>query len=144
MTFGSWSSTSVFRDVPRKGPKCVCICGTKRISSNLERVPIREDSNLLNSRDYILMTLPSISSETCVISSSIILGTEVFRDRLFLGCYSCVSLGSTANIHFFLCVAFFERKSSRQLQILNYDLFSKELKSTTECNFFRWKTSVNY
>ena len=33
-----------------------------------------------------------MSSKTCVICSSLILGTDVFRDWPFLGCSSCVSL----------------------------------------------------
>ena len=37
-----------------------------------------------------LLTLTSISWETCVIHSSLILGTDVFRDWLFLGSSSCV------------------------------------------------------
>ena len=51
--------------------------------------------------------LPSIYSETCVIFSSLILGTDVFRDWPFLGCSSCVSLVTAANFRLFLNVAIF-------------------------------------
>ena len=61
-------------------PECVRICWFKRNSSNLDRVPKMRDSVLLNSWDSFLLTLPSISSESCVIYSSLILGTDVFRD----------------------------------------------------------------
>ena len=59
------------------------------------------------------MTLPSISSETCVIYSALILGTDVFREWPFLGCSSCVSLVTAANFRLFLNVAIFEGKMLR-------------------------------
>ena len=65
------------------------------------------DSALLNSWDSFLVTLLSISSETCVIYSSLILGTDMFRDWPFLGCPSCVSLVTAANFRLFLNVAIF-------------------------------------
>ena len=65
------------------------------------------DYVLLNSWDSFLVTLTSISSETCVIYSSLILVTDVFRDWPFLGCSSCVSLVTAANFHLFLNVAIF-------------------------------------
>ena len=71
------------------------------------------ESVLLNSWDVFLVTLPSISSETCVIYYSLILGTDVFREWLFLGCSSCVSLVMAANFRFFLNVAIFEGKMLR-------------------------------
>ena len=101
-------STFVFRNVPGTVPECARICWFKRNSSNLERVPKMRDSVLLNTWDNFLVTLPSISSETCVIYSSLILGTDVFRDWPFLGCSSCVSLVTAANFRLFLNVAIFE------------------------------------
>ena len=68
------------------------------------------DAVLLYSWDNDLATLPSISSETCVIYSSLILGVDVFRDRPFLECSPCVSLVTAANFLLFLNVAVFERK----------------------------------
>ena len=65
------------------------------------------DSVRLNSWDSFLVTLPSICSETCVIYSSLILGTDVFRDWPFLGFSSCVSLVTAANFRLFLNVAIF-------------------------------------
>ena len=50
------------------------------------------DSIRLNSWDSFLVILPSISSEICVIYSSLILGTDVFRDWPFLGCSSTYSV----------------------------------------------------
>ena len=106
-SFVPWFSTSVFRNVPGTVPECVRICWFKRNSSNLDRVPKMRDCVLLNSWDSFLVTLPSISSETCVIYSSLILGTDVFRDWLFLGFSSCVSLVTAANFRLFLNVAIF-------------------------------------
>ena len=81
---------SGFRIVPGTVPECVRICGFKRNSSNLDKAPKMRDAVLLNSWDSFLVTLPSISSETCVIYSSLILGMDVFRDWPLLGCSSCV------------------------------------------------------
>ena len=53
----------------------------------------------------LLLTLLSISSGNCVIYSSLILGTDVFRDWPFLGCSSCVSLVTAANFRLFFNVA---------------------------------------
>ena len=76
-------------------PECVRICRFKKNSSNLERAPKMRDSVLLNSWDSFLVTLPSTSSKTCVIYSSLYSGTAVFRDWPFLGCSSCVHWPST-------------------------------------------------
>ena len=102
--FGSWLSTFVFRNVPGTVPECVRICGFKRNSSNLDTAPKMRVSVLLNSWNSFLAP-SSISSETCMICSSLILGTEVFRDWSFLGCFSCVSLATAANFHLLLSVA---------------------------------------
>ena len=88
-------------------PECVRICGFKRNSSNLDRAPKMRDFVLRNSWDSFLVTLPSISTETCLIYSSLILGTVVFLDWPFLGCSSCVSLVTAANFRLFLNVAIF-------------------------------------
>ena len=102
-----WFFTFVFRNVPGTVPECVRICGFKRNSYNLDRAPKKRDSVLLNSWDSFLVTLPSISLETCVIQSSLILRTDVFRDGPFLGCSSCVFLVTAANFRLFLNVAIF-------------------------------------
>ena len=115
-SFVPWFSTFVFRNVPGTVSECVCICWFERKSSNLVRAPKMGDSVLLNSWDSFLVTLPSISSETCVIYSSLILGTDVFRDWPFLGSSSCVSLVTAANFRLFLNVAIFEEKMLRRYE----------------------------
>ena len=106
-SFVPWFSTFVFGNVPETFPECVVICWFKRNSSNLDRAPKMRDSVRLNSWDSFLVTLPSICSETCVIYSSLIQWTDVFRDRPFLGYSSCVSLVTAANFRLFLNVAIF-------------------------------------
>ena len=101
---GSRFSKSLFRDVPGTVPQSVRTCGLKRNSSNLDRAPKMRDFVRLNSWDSFLVTLPLISSETCVMYSSVIPGTTVICDWLFLVC-SCVSLETTANFRLFLNVA---------------------------------------
>ena len=129
---GSWFSTFVFRNVPGTVPECVRICGFKRNSSNLARAPKMRDFVLLNSWDNFLVTLPSILSKTSVIYSSVILGTEMFRDWPFLLCSSCVSLGTAANFCLFLNVAIFSRENGTQLWRLKYFLFVKHFKVVTK------------
>ena len=106
-SFIPWLPTFVFRNVPGTVPECVVICWFKRNSSNLDRAPKMRDSVRLNFWDSFLVTLPSICSETCVMYSSLILGTDVFRDWPFLGFSSCVSLVTAANFRLFLNVAIF-------------------------------------
>ena len=62
---------------------------------------------MLKSWDSFLVTLPSISSETCLINSSLILGTDVFRDWPFLGFSSGVSFVTAGNFRLFLNVVIF-------------------------------------
>ena len=90
-------------------PECVRICWFGRNSSNLDRAPKMRDSVLLNSWNSFLVTLPSISSKSCLIYSWLILGTDVFRDWPFLGFSSCISLVTAANFRLFLNVAIFLR-----------------------------------
>ena len=86
-------------------PESVRICGFKKKSSKLDRATKMRGSVLLISWDNFILTLPSISSETCVIYSSLILGTDVFRDLPFRGCSFYVSLETAANFRSFLNVA---------------------------------------
>ena len=74
------------------------------------------DSVRLNSWDSFSVTLPSISSETCVIYSSLILGADVFLDWPFLEFSSCVSLVTAANFRLFLNVVIFEGKMLRSYE----------------------------
>ena len=118
-SFGSWFSTFVFRNVPETVPECVRICGFSRNSSNLDRAPKKRDSVLLNSWDNFSVTLRSTSPKICVIYSSLILGTDVFRNWPFLGCSSSVYLVPTANFRLFFNVAIFWRNNATQLWRLN-------------------------
>ena len=105
---GSSFSTSAFRTVPGTVLEKVRTCGFKRNSSNLDRAPKMRgmwDTDLVNSWDNLLVTLPSISSETCSIYFSVISGADVFCDWLLLG-YPCVSLDPSANFRLFLNVAY--------------------------------------
>ena len=106
-------------------------------SSNLDRAPKMRDSVLLYSWDSFLVTLPSISSESCVIYSSLILGTDVFRDWPFLGFSSCVSLVTAANVRLFLNVAIFLKGNATQLWGLNYFVFVNKLEIITKMLFFK-------
>ena len=100
-------STFVYRNVPGTVLECVRICGFKRNSSNLDRAHKMRDSVLLNPWESFLLTLLSVSSVTCVIYSSLILRTDVYRDWPFLRCSPCASLITAANFRLFLNVANF-------------------------------------
>ena len=64
---GSLFSTSAFPNGPGTVPETVRIYEFKRKLSNLDRALKMRDSVLLNSWDSFLLSLPSISSETCVM-----------------------------------------------------------------------------
>ena len=136
-SFVPWFSTFVFRNVPGKVLECVCICWFERNSSNLDRASEMRDSIRLNSWDSFLVILPSISSETCVIYSSLILGTGVFRDWPFLGCSCCVFPVTAANFRLYLNVAIFLRENATQLWRLNYFVFVNKLEIITKMLFFK-------
>ena len=131
-SFVPWFSTFVFRIVPGTVPECVHICGFKRNSSNLDRAPKMRDSVMLNSWDSFLATPPSISSETCAIFRSLILGRDVFRDWPFLGCSSSVSLVTSANFRLFLKVAIFLKEKCYELMKTELLLFVIQLEITTK------------
>ena len=124
--FWNWKQTQkqsfFFRDKKSFVPECVVICWFKRNSSNLDRAPKMRDSVRLKSWDSFLVTLPSICLETCVVYSSLILGTDVFRDWPFLGFFSCVSFVSAANFRLFLNVAFFLKEKC--YAVMKTELFS--------------------
>ena len=81
-------STSVFRDFPGRVPESVRICEFRNNLRILDRAPSLRDSVLLNSWDSLLVTLLSISVETCVMFCSLKLETDVYRDWSFLRCSS--------------------------------------------------------
>ena len=87
----------------------ITICGFKRDSSKLD-----SSTQLLNSWDIFFLTLPSTSSETCMMYSSAIPETDVLYDWLFLGCSFFVSLETAANFRLFLNVAIFRRQEAQQ------------------------------
>ena len=101
---GCWFPTSAFWNVPGTVLEKLRTSGFKRNSSNLERARKIRDSVLSKSRNSFLVTLPSISSETCAMYSSVILGGDEFCDWLFLG-YCSVSLAIAANFLLFPDVA---------------------------------------
>ena len=93
-----------------------------RDSSSLDSAPKMWDSFLLNYWDSFLLTLPSMSSKTCVISSSLIQGTDVFRHWPFLGIASCFSPATAANFRLFLNFAIFW-KTKKLLSFAKTDHF---------------------
>ena len=129
----SWFSTSEFLKVPGTTPKNVCICGLKRISSNLDRAPRMRLSVLLNYWDSFLLTLPWISSEACAMHSSVIPGADEFCDWLFPG-YSCVSLATAASFRSFFNIAIFGERFNSGEDWINF-CFSKNFLNSTKCNF---------
>ena len=136
-SFGSWFSTFVFRNVPGTVPDCVRICGFRRNSSNLDRAPKMRDSVLLSSWDSFSVTLFSISFETCVIYSSLILGMDVFRDWPFLGCSSCVCLVTAANFRLFLNDSIFLKVKCFAVMKTEFIFFVNLLEIMTKMWFFR-------
>ena len=113
---GSRFSKSLFRDVPGTLPEHVRTCRFRRNPSSLDRTPKIRDYIRLNSWDSFLVTVPSISYETWVMYSSVIPGTSLFKDRLFLA-LSFVSLETSANFQLFLSVAtILEKKKSATVE----------------------------
>ena len=125
-SFGSWFSIFVFRNVPGTVQECLRICGFKRNSSNLDRAPKMPDFVLLNSWDSFLVTLSSISSETCVI---FLVNSRSGRvswlavPRIFLLCFS----GNGCQLSFVSqCCHLFERKMLRNYEELQYSVQSTD------------------
>ena len=123
---------------PGTVPESVRICGFKKKSSKLDRARKMRGSVLLISWDNFVLTLPSISSETCVLYSSLILGTDVFRDSPFRGCSFYVSLETAANFRLFLNVATFLRGKCSTMVKIEFFFNFNELESTLKCNSF-WR-----
>ena len=82
---GSWFSTSAFRNVPGTVQENDRICGFERNSCNLDSSSKMRDSVVFISRESFFVILPSISSETCAIKSSVTPGAAEFCDWLLLG-----------------------------------------------------------
>ena len=77
-------------------------CRLRRSLTSLDSAPKICDSVLLKYWVSFLMTLPTISSEACLIYSSLIFGTDVFSEWPFHGCSFCVFLATTAKLDVFL------------------------------------------
>ena len=92
-----------------------------------------------------LMTLPSFSSETCVMYSSAIPGTDMLCDWLFLG-FSCVSLETTAVFRLYLSVAIsWGEKCSRVVETELICIFQINLKKNTKMGFKKtenWQATI--
>ena len=102
----------------------------ERIAGFYFTLTYRENNPLFVS----LRSIPSISSETCVKFSWLILGINVFRDWWILRCSSCVSLATAANFHLFLNVAIFWRENVQQYWRLTYLFIFVILNQTWEYN----------
>ena len=134
---GSRFSRSLFRDASGTVSESVRACGFKRNSSNLERGLKIRDSVLSNSWDSFLVTLPSISSETCVIYSSVTPGVDAFCEWLFLECWS-VSQETAANFPLLLNVAIPCRgKNSAVVKTEIPVIFVNDFSNETKCNFVK-------
>ena len=107
---GSRFSEFLFLRVPVTATEQVRTCGFRRNSSSLDKAPKMREFVRLNFWGSYLVTLPSKSSETCVMYSSAIPGLSVFCGWLFL-VISGVSLEVTANFLLFLSVAMIRRET---------------------------------
>ena len=81
-----------------------------------------------------LVTLPSISSKTFAIYSSMIPGADEFCDWMFLG-YSCVSLDIAANFSLFLKVAIFGKRFNSGEDWIILHFYRQVLSSTKNVIF---------
>ena len=106
---GSRFPESLFLVVPGTATEQVRTCGFRRNASSLDRSPKIRDSVRLNSFESFLITLPSISSETCETYSWAISGSSVFCNWPFLA-FSAVFLETAANFLLILKVAMILRK----------------------------------
>ena len=129
---GSCFSTSVFRNVPRVIPENVRICGFRKKLSNWDSAPKMRDCVRLNSWNSLFVNLPSISSETCVMWSSVIPGAADICNWLLVR-RSCVSLAIVAKFCLFLIVAI----------ILEDGKTSTVVKTEVLCFQFRNSTTQN-
>ena len=95
---GSWFSLLGIRDVSGSNPEWTRTCRSRRNSSSLKTAAEMRLSVLLNSWDNFFVTLPSIVSDTWVVSSSGNLRKFVYHAWLFLGCISWFSWLTAANL----------------------------------------------
>ena len=100
-------------------------CQFRRNSSNLDNEPIIRLSLLLNSWDVLSVTLLSISSEVCVIYSSLNLDAFLSLNKLFLGKFSWLSVMTAANFHLFFNVDIDLKNKSRASKIKFHPFIAK-------------------
>ena len=112
-------SGSLFQDVPGTATEQVRTCGFRGNSSSLDKAPKMRDSVPLNSFEFFLVPLPSISSENWEMYSWAISGSSVFCDWVSL-VFSGVSLETAANFRWFFKVAMILREKFCQLWRLNW------------------------
>ena len=132
-----WFSAFVFADVPGTVLESVRVCGFTKISSNLDGAHKMRDSVLLKYWNNFLVTLPSVFSKTCLMYSSVIPGTDVFCDWLPVGCFSCLSVETTARFCRFLNVPSLVKKETCST-VVGTELFvflNRFGKITEICNF---------
>ena len=106
---GSRFPESLFLDVPGTATEQVRTCGFRRNSSGLDRAPKIRDSVRLNSFEILLVTLPSISSETWEMYSWVDSKSSVLCALLFL-VLSGISLETASSFFLFPNVAVRLRK----------------------------------
>ena len=95
--------------VPGMVAEHVRTCGFRK-SSSLKCAPKKRDSILLISCNGFEVTLPSISSQTWVMYSSVILGTNVFCDWLFQAISCFFSLKQLLTLACSLALPWFWKK----------------------------------
>ena len=93
-----------FRMFPERFRSRSVFSGSKKNSSSFDKAPKIHDSVQLNSPDCFIVNLPSFSSDTQVMYSLVLPGTNVICNWPFLT-LSCASLETAANFHLFLSVA---------------------------------------
>ena len=140
-SFVPWFSTFVFRNVPGTVPECVRLCGFRKTRLIWTEHPKCGTLSCWTPGTDFFGPLPSISSETRVIFSSLVLGTDVFRDWPFLGCSWCVSLVTAASsddyFRLFLNVAIFLKGKCYAVMKTELVFFVNQLEIITKIWFFR-------
>ena len=92
------------RMFPERFWRKTVLAGSEEICRVLEKHP-----KYVTPSDSFLVTLPFVSSDTCVMYSSVIPGTNVFCDWRFLA-FSRVSQETAANFRLFLGVSIMRKK----------------------------------
>ena len=145
---GSRFSRSLFRDNLRTVPESVRTCGFKSNSSNLDRARRMRDAVLLSSWDSFSATLPSISTKTCMMYSSVTSEMDVVLRLAVPSDFFSFSFEQLPAFAGFLTVPYYQRGKKNSI-VLKTDFFiSKKFLIVTKFSFpFNWKsfqsTTVN-